>query len=236
VHVDILVFAVIAAFLIFRLNALLGTRNGGERPRPNPFADNKTAQPVRAGKELGAIAPPAPRAMSAPRLSAPPSAEMIDAAANAEGRVEEGLADIAKADAAFDAGGFLQGARHAFEMIVEAFARGDLDVIRPLVSQKLFADFAAGVAAREKDGRRSEVTIHRILSSRVTRAHLGGVMAYVTVAFDVEETSVTRDAAGVAVEGDPDRIFQISDVWTFARDTRSHDPNWTLIETKSVEK
>jgi predicted lipid-binding transport protein (Tim44 family) len=236
VHADILVFAVIAAFLIFRLNALLGTRNGNERQRPNPFADNKAAQPVRAGQDLGAAPLPAPRVLPAPRLSAPPSAETIDPAANAEGRVDEGLADIARADAAFEAGSFLQGARHAFEMIVDAFARGDLDIIRPLVSPKLYADFAAGVSAREKAGRRSEVTIHRILSSRVTRAHLGGVMAYVTVAFDVEETSVTRDAAGVAVEGDPDRIFQISDVWTFARDIRSHDPNWTLIETKSVEK
>jgi predicted lipid-binding transport protein (Tim44 family) len=232
VHPDILIFAAIAAFLIFRLNALLGTRHGDERARPNPFADGKgqPLRPVVAGQSV-------PRAIPAPRVSAPIiPGEMIDPAANTDGRVDTGLSEIALADPSFEAGAFLQGARHAFEMIVEAFARGDLTAIKPLVSPKLYSEFAAGVAARTAAGRTSEVTIHRIVSARISEAHLGGAMAYVTLAFDVEETSVTRDAAGQVVEGDPDRIFQVSDVWTFARDIRAHDPNWTLIETKAVEK
>lgn len=230
-HADILIFAAIAAFLIFRLNALLGTRHGDERPRPNPFSDNKAQQPLRPAP-AAPLSAPLPRRLAAPQ----PAGEIIDAAADKDGRIGTGLSEIALADPLFDASAFVAGARQAFAMIVEAYAKGDLAALKPLLSPKLFADFSAGVSKRLAAGQTSEVVIHRIKAARITEAHLGGVMAYITVDFDVEETSVTRDAAGAVVEGDPDRVLEISDLWTFTRDIRAHDPNWTLIETRASEK
>jgi predicted lipid-binding transport protein (Tim44 family) len=224
-YADILIFALIAAFLIYRLNAVLGTRHDGERQRPNPFAPPDEKQ---AGQAPAAVAAPLPVAA---RLEA--MGELVDDAANADGAVAAGLADIAAADARFDARGFMRGARAAFEMIIKAYGAGDLETLRPLVTPRLLADFAAANAARKAAGHVSDVTLHRIKSARINAARLGGTMAYVTVAFDVEETSVTRDRDGKVVEGDPDRILGMVDVWTFARDTRSPDPNWMLIETRA---
>jgi predicted lipid-binding transport protein (Tim44 family) len=229
--VDILIFAVIAAFLVYRLNAVLGTRHGSERQRPNPFTPGDAAQTVKAPVRPMA-APAAPR----PVLQPQSFEQLVDVSANTDGRIEQGLAEIASVDAGFEVNAFMQGARYAFEIIVTAYNRGDTETLKPLLSPKLYDDFVAGIRAREAAGHTSEVVIHRIKSSRITEAHLGGAMAYVTVAFEVEETAVTRDAAGQVVSGSPDHILTLLDVWTVTRDTRMHDPNWILIETRTAEK
>lgn len=236
-YIDILVFAAIAVALVIRLMGVLGTKTGAERERRNPFASSDT-NPLR---------PPLPRhdgpvidmePVPARRTILPPLnlSQLIDAAANHDGRIETGLGEIAAADASFDPNHFMNGARAAFEMIVTAYARGDLGALKPLLSPRLFNDFAAGVKAREEAGHTSEVIVHRITAARITEAHLGGTMAYVTVDFDVEETTITRDAAGQVVDGSADRIFNMRDIWTFSRDIRARDPNWTLIETRAPEK
>lgn len=231
--VDILIFAAIAAFLVYRLNAVLGTRHGDERQRPNPFAARPAPRPGENKGEVVTLPAPAPR-----RKEMPPAdmASIVDATANSDGRIETGLAEIALADAAFDPAHFVSGAKMAFEMVVTAYARGDLDALKSLVSPKLYADFAAGVKAREEKGHTAHVEIHRIKAARIVEAHLGGAMAYVTIDFDVEETAFTKDRDGNTVEGDEGRIFSVEDIWTFTRDTRTHDPNWMLIETRAAEK
>jgi predicted lipid-binding transport protein (Tim44 family) len=158
---------------------------------------------------------------------------LVDKTANADGRVETGLSEISKEDPSFDVEDFVKGAKAAFGMIVKAYAAGDTAVLEPLLSPKLFADFKSGIAAREAQRHKVEVIIHRITAARITEAHLGGAMAYITIDYDVEETTVTRDEGGNVVEGDPDRIFSMNDIWTFTRDTRSRDPNWILIETRA---
>lgn len=232
-HLDILIFAAIAAFLIYRLNSVLGTRHGDERQRPNPFTpkEQKTAETAESQpKKQQVIAPPLP--VITPGMID----ELIDKNANTDGKIEQGLEDIRSADPYFDLNSFMQGARYAFEVIVKAYARGDLPALQPLVSPKLYADFAAGVKARNEKGHQAELIIQRIKAAQVTEAHLGGTMAYVTVDFEVEETSFTRDASGALVDGDPDGILTIRDVWTFTRDTRITDPNWILIETRAAEQ
>ena len=229
---DILIFAVIAAFLVYRLNSVLGTRNGAERQRPNPFTPGDAApRPVRAP-----VQPLAATVATRPVLQPQSFDQLVDLSANTDGKIEQGLAELASADANFEVNSFMAGARYAFEVIVMAYNRGDLDTLKPLLSPKLYGDFAAGVRAREAAGQTSELIIHRIKSSRITDAHLGGAMAYVTVAFEVEETTVTRDAAGQVVSGSPDDILTLLDIWTLTRDTRTHDPNWILIETRTAEK
>jgi predicted lipid-binding transport protein (Tim44 family) len=227
--VDILIFAVIAAFLVYRLHSVLGSKPGNdERQRPNPFSTD-APQPAKAVVQ--------PLKHQRPVLpQAPLDLGMVDTEANKDGRIETGLADIITEDASFEINSFMQGARYAFEMVVTSYAKGDLHALQPLLSDKLYGDFKAGVAAREQAGHVSDVTIHRIKSARLTDAHMGGLMAYITVSFEVEETSVTRDRAGAVVSGNPDEISTIEDVWTFTRDVRSPDPNWILIETKAVDK
>ncbi len=232
-HLDILIFAAIAAFLIYRLNSVLGTRNGNERQRPNPLtpaADPARVNPLEAPNTVRPAAAPMP-------VMTPAAMELvIDAEANRDGRVEQGLADIRSEDSYFDLNTFMQGARYAFELIVTAYARGDLAAIQPLVSPKLYNDFAAGVRAREAAGHTAELTLHRVQHAKVIEAHMGGAMAYATVDFQVEESTVTRDKSGQIVDGNPDSVFTIRDIWTFTRDTRTSDPNWILIETRSADQ
>lgn len=229
---DIIIFALIAAFLIYRLNNALGTRHGGERQRPNPFGERPDMPPAsnkNAGAVIeGEVTPDTPPIMRDMILDG-----MVDPALDTEGRVRSGLEDIAQADRFFDVPSFIGGARAAFEMIVTAYARGDLETLKGLLSPKLYGDFKAGVDARQAAGHTTDIMIHRIKKAHIIEAHLGGTMAYVTIDFDVEQTTVTRDGAGVVVDGDPDRIFSVEDIWTFTRDTRTSDPNWTLIETRA---
>jgi predicted lipid-binding transport protein (Tim44 family) len=225
-YIDILIFAAIAGFLIFRLMSVLGTRHGGERQRRNPFApdDKPAAAHLADEKDGGVIIDMPARVMD--------FAAVVDAGADAP-RVQEGLSEIAAADSGFEINSFMQGARYAFDMIVTAYTKGERETLKPLLSPKLYADFLAGIQKREELGHRAEITIHRILKSKIIDARLGGVMAYVTVDFDVEETTVTRDSAGNIVDGNPDRIFSVQDIWTFTRDIRASDPNWVLIETRA---
>ena len=221
-NLDILIFAIIAAFLVYRLKSVLGTRSGDERPRPNPFVANEVSArpPLVVPKQMFLQKP----------------IKLIDPAANKDGRIDTGLDEIAAADPHFDVNSFMDGARYAFEMIVKAYSKGDRQALKPLLSDKIYKDFEAGIMAREVVGQTAETTIHRIKDARITAAHLGGTMAYITVDYDVEQTTVTRDKDGTVVEGNPDRISNVEDIWTFTRDIRSADPNWILIETSAPEK
>ena len=226
-HLDILIFAVIAAVLIYRLNAVLGTKRGDDHPRPNPFAAQDQAK-----KPLIILKPVVVKL--APKTAE--TEQLIDAVANKDGRIDAGFAEIAAVDTGFDVSIFMAGARYAFEMIVTSYAKGDRAALRPLLSPKLYADFDHGIAERELLARTSTTEIHRINAARIIEAHLGGTMAYITVDYNVEQTTVVRDNTGAVVEGSPDQTTVVEDIWTFTRDTRSPDPNWILIETRAVEK
>jgi predicted lipid-binding transport protein (Tim44 family) len=229
VHADILFFALVAAFLIYRLNAVLGTRTGAERERPNPFARPDAPR-------APALPPHTPQPKADPARQLAGAEAVVDTKANADGRIDTGLQEIAGADARFELSTFMTGAKAAFAMIVQAYNKGDLAALKPLLSPKLYGDFANGIAKRQEAGETAETIIHRIKAARITEAHLGGAMAYATVRYTVEETAFTRDRAGAVISGSPDRIVDVEDVWTFMRDTRSKDPNWTLIETQAEEK
>lgn len=223
---DILIFAVIAAVLIYRLNSVLGTRHGDERQRPNPFSPNpQPKNPL-----------PAPVAEARPVMNPEVVGQLIDPAFNKEGQIEAGLADIVSADPGFDVNEFMDGAKYAFEVIVTSYAKGDRAALKPLLSQKIYADFDHGIAERELLAQTTETEIHRITGARIVEAHLGGTMAYITVDFSVEQTTVVRDSGGAIVEGNDGQPAVMEDIWTFTRDTRSPDPNWILIETRTVEK
>ncbi len=221
---DILIFAAIAAFLVFRLRNVLGRRDGHQgRPTIDPFRQKPEGE-AKGGEEEKVIPLPGRNNQSAEPSNDPDAVE-----AGAVG----GLTQIKLADRAFDEVGFLGGARGAFEMVITAFAEGDTKTLRPLLSNDVYEDFAGAIAGRGERGETLETTLIGVTEAQIAEAELQGKTAFVTVRFVSEQINVSRDSAGEVVDGDPSHVATITDLWTFARNTRSRDPNWTLVATAS---
>jgi predicted lipid-binding transport protein (Tim44 family) len=212
---DIVLFAMIAAFLILRLRSVLGRRTGNERRR-----DLFTPRAEASGDKVVTLAPRANGAGPAP------SGASTDPAA-------AGIAQIRSADPGFDPEYFVQGARAAFEMIVAAFARGDKAQLRPLLSDEVFGHFTSAIDEREAAKETLETRIIQLKTVDLIEAALLGRIAQVTVRLVSEQINVLRAHDGSIVDGDPEHPIEKTDFWTFARDTRSNDPNWALIATGS---
>lgn len=222
---DIIIFAVVAFFLILRLRAVLGERHGEEQQRPNPFVLQKPPAPPEHRLPDAAAdytdTPVAPSEAPPPRPSAPPD--------SLQGRIER----LAAADPSFNEKGFLSGARGAFEMIIKAFAAEDTPTLRPLLSDDVYDSFAAAIRARQAAKEKLETKILRIREAELVDVSLVVNTARVTVRFVSEQVQCTRDAAGAVVDGHPGDSRELRDVWTFTRNVRSTDPNWHLCETRS---
>jgi predicted lipid-binding transport protein (Tim44 family) len=222
--VDIIFFALVAAFIILRLRSVLGRRTGNER-RHDPFA-----KPQPGAKGPGPADAPAEVTQRGDRGDIVQLPRRGDAAP-AGSPLAAGLTQIKVADPSFDEATFEKGARVAFEYIVAAFAAGDRDKLRPLLNDEVYANFEAAIVARDAVGHKRETTLVRIKSAEIVEARMENPTALVTVKYASEQINVTRNPAGEVVEGNPDRITEVTDIWTFARNTRSHDPNWTLVAT-----
>jgi len=226
-YIDILFFAMVAAFIALRLRSVLGRRTGQERRRsggfPGPARPNGAADGKSASDNVVAL----------PDRSA--AANEADAAIAdlAEGSVKTGLTQIRLADPSFDLNGFLTGARAAFEMIVQAYAAGDKETLRPLLADDVFAGFAGAIDQRAADGHTLDTQLMAIEKAEVVDAAMQGNMARVSIRFTSEQINVVRDADGKDIEGDPTSVEEVVDIWTFERDTSSSDPNWTLVETRT---
>jgi predicted lipid-binding transport protein (Tim44 family) len=214
-YIDIILFAMIAGFLVLRLRSVLGRRTGNERRR-NPFPG-----------------PMAPRVQNLLQVPTPAPNPYAAAAAPGGGAVADGLLAIKRADPAFDSGAFLDGARKAFEMIVGAFAAGDKAALRPLLDDSVYRSFATAIDERVAAKETLETRIARLKSADVVEAGLDGMTAQVTVRFVSDQINVTRAMDGSIVDGNPNQPIEKTDFWSFARDTRAADPNWALVATGS---
>ena len=222
---DIILFAAIAAFFVLRLRGVLGKRTGQEkRPKYDPFAKSDKDE----GEEDKVISLP-DRSQAA---KADEAAEAAEEAA-AETPLAAGLMQIGRVDKAFDEAQFLSGAGTAFEWIINAFAQGDTKALRPLLSNDVYDDFSGAIEEREGAGQTLETTMVGITEAAIIEAELQGRTAFVTIKFVSEQVNVVRDSGGEVVEGDPSHVTKITDIWTFARNTRSRDPDWTLVATRS---
>ncbi len=216
-YFDIILFAMVAAFLILRLRSVLGRRTGNER---RPESLSRPAE--RAGDKVGNnVVPLGPGAAAPLPTTTPPDA------------VAAGLERIRSADPAFDPAAFLEGARMAFEMIVAAFAAGDKAQLRPLLSDEVYKPFSTAIEEREAAGETLETRIVQLKSIDIVEAGLAGRMARVTVKFVTDQINVLRAHDGSVVDGHPEEAAEKTDFWTFSRDTRSSDPNWVLVTTAS---
>lgn len=215
---DIVLFAMVAAFLVLRLRSVLGKRTGHEQPRQDPISQrNQEAETDGNVVEL-------PNRNHA----ADPMADL-----DPDDPLTAGIADIRGADDSFDPGGFADGARGAFEMIVQGFAEGDRDNLQMLLADDVYENFEAAIDEREESEETLESTIIGIKSAEVIEAEMDGKNAMVTVKFVSEQVNVTRDSEDRIIDGDPNQVTEITDIWTFGRDTTSRDPNWKLVETRS---
>jgi predicted lipid-binding transport protein (Tim44 family) len=145
-----------------------------------------------------------------------------------------GVEQIREADSSFDPDAFVSGAKVAHEMIARAYADGDRKALKPLLGDEVYASFDAAIAEREKAGHKIDFSFVGLKQTSLDDAGIRGRLAEVTVRFVSELISATRDAAGAVIDGAAGVVREVTDVWTFARDTRSSDPNWKLVATAAV--
>lgn len=216
--VDIILLAMVAGFLILRLRSTLGRRTGHEQ-RPDNFNsnDNVVNLPRRDAQDS----------------DVPPSRDIDPAYIGTP--LEEGLTQITLSDPNFSVDGFLNGAGSAFEMIVTAYAAHDTDTLKPLLADDVYASFASAIQDREDSGEVMETELVVIKPVRLEDVTVDGRVATVAVRFESEQVNVIKDAEGAVLDGDPEQIESVTDIWTFQRNLASPDPNWLLIATRSVD-
>ncbi len=226
---DIILFAMIAIFLIRRLRGVLGRRDGHEggfsdilsrlsekdKQKKEEDAENDNVIHLDHQDDAGSDEVSQPEEEVTPLL--------------------QGLRTIAAGDRDFDPDEFISGARIAFEYILGAYAGGDAKSLKPLLNADVFANFSMSIREREEAGQTMEETLVGIRKAEIVEAELVESIAQITVKFVSDQVHALSDSDGNVVEGDPNKIVDVTDFWTFSRDTRSRDPNWSLAATRSLD-
>jgi predicted lipid-binding transport protein (Tim44 family) len=215
---EIFFLALVAGVILFRLYTVLGRRTGHERPpqdnyrfQPNPDAPQPTLDDKAAA------------------LQQPRRADTADSTSTDP--IAHGLVAIKLADRSFETEHFLSGARQAYELIVTAFAKGDRAALRPLLNDEVYKAFDGAITTRESAKETVAFTFVGFKDAKIAEASLTNRIADVTVTFGAQFISATTSETGAIIEGDPKSVREVTDVWTFNRDTRARDPNWTLVAT-----
>ena len=214
----IIILALVALFIGLRLYSVLGERTGHEQ------------QPILKPADPDArVERPAPRATPAPQPAADPGDLAYLPTAG------PGVRALLAADSSFDVAQFLEGARAAYRMILEAFWSGDLAKLRPHVADNVYDAFASSVKQRTDEGLVLENRLVNIEQALISAASIEQTVAFLTVRFEADIAAVTRNKDGEVVAGSMSDAVQTRDLWTFRRDTASRDPNWLLVETDEEE-
>ena len=225
-----IIFLALAVFIFLRLRSVLGQRTGRERPPYDPYAARDA---VRGAPNDKVVTLPTRR----PEIEKPAEgSEAVDRwkdIAPPDSPLAAGLDAIAAGDNTFDAQHFLTGARAAYEMIVTAYAGGDRRALKNLLSPEVYEGFETAIQERENKGETVETKFVSIDKAEIIGAEQRGGTAQITIRFVSQLISATRDRAGNVIDGSPDKVTEVTDVWTFARDMASRDPNWKLIATEA---
>lgn len=226
-----IIFLALAVFIFLRLRSVLGQRTGRERPPYDAYSardrvkttgnDNVVALP-------GRVTEPAAK----PVVEAEPRDRWIGVAEPGS-VLATGLDAVHGADSSFDVQHFLTGSRAAYEMIVTAFAEGDRKTLKNLLSKEVYDGFDAAIREREAKGEQVETRFVSIDKADLIGAEMRGSVAHITVRFVSKLISVTRDRSGAVIDGNAEKVTDVTDVWTFARDVSSRDPNWKLVATEA---
>ena len=225
---DILFFALGAAFIAYRVYIVLGKRTGHEPGNDSMQSDNSKTK-IRPIESDNVVALP-------DRSGQASNDEVSESIASTGDRIiDQTLKKIHEEDPTFDLAQFLDGSRAAFEVIVTSFAEGDLDTLRSLINDSLFTDFKTVIQQRETANETLQTTFVGFRSSEILSAEIQEKMAFVTVKFISEQINTTYDESKTLIEGDHNTIEEITDIWTFSRTLGSKDPNWTLVATQSSQ-
>ena len=211
--IDLILFGMIAAFLVLRLRSILGRRTGYERPAV-PMATAQAAPVIDTRAEP--VAPASGRDLPDPA-----------------GAVGQTLLRMRGVDSNFDPGNFLNGAENAFRLIVAAFASGDRPALHGLLSDETYRSFESAIAARDAAGHRQISELRAIHAATIESAELGGNVARIAVRFVSDQVSLTQDAEGKPVAG-ADAVTELVDLWSFERDLTTSDPAWRLVAAASA--
>ncbi len=219
---DIILFALLAAFLVYRLGSVLGKRTGHERPGNEGFGplggpEGKSAD---SGND-NVVTLPHGDAVTPEREKEPDTP--IGAA----------ITQIMVADPSFTRKMFLDGARAAFEMVITAFALGDLKTLRSLLSNDVYENFSGAIRSREQNSQTIETTLVGLDEAEIIEADVQNNTALLTVKFVSQQVNATRDESGEVIDGDPKAVEKVTDIWSFERRLDKSDPNWTLVATRS---
>ncbi|MGE0564785.1 MAG: Tim44/TimA family putative adaptor protein [Pseudolabrys sp.] len=230
-----IIFLALAVFIFLRLRSVLGQRTGRERPPYDPYSardavrptsekvvalPNRTTEQAKKSAEPGETEQSAEPAERWKGIAAPGTPQFA------------GLEAIVGADPDFDPKHFIVGARAAYEMIVTAFADGDRRALKGLLSKEVYEGFEGAIAEREQRGDKVESRFVSIDSADIVGAELRGRAAQVTVKFNSQLVTATRNKDGEVIDGSTDKVTDVTDSWTFARDISSRDPNWRLVATE----
>jgi predicted lipid-binding transport protein (Tim44 family) len=227
-----IIFLVLAVFIFLRLRSVLGQRTGRERPPYDPYSAREAAR--TSTNDNVVTLPPRPSDVAAkPATDAEPPAERWKGVAEVGSPAAAGLDAILAQDRDFDPKHFITGARAAYEMIVTAYAQGDRRNLKNLLSKDVYDGFEQAIKDRETRGEKAETRFVSIDKSDITGADVKGKTAQVTIRFVSQLVSVTHDRDGNVIDGSPDKVTDVTDVWTFARDLASRDPNWKLVATEA---
>ena len=232
VDIYTIIFLALAVFIFLRLRSVLGQRTGSERPPYDRAAPN-VVQRTQDNNNNNVVPMPGAVIELAPTADVAPTDRWKDIAEPGT-PLAAGLDGIAAQDSSFDPRHFLSGARSAYEMIVLAFANGDRRALKDLLSSEVYESFESVIKDREKHEQKTETRFVSIDKAELVSAEARDRAAQLTVRFVSQMISVTRDKTGTIVDGNPDKVADITDVWTFARDTSSRDPNWKLVGTGSA--
>ena len=231
-----IIFLALAVFIFLRLRSVLGQRTGRERPPYDPFSRPDASRTPTSDKVV-----PLPT-RNAPAKGAPAEAAVDEAAVVADrwqgvaepgSPLAAGLDAVTTVDPSFEPNSFLTGARSAYEMVVMAFAEGDRRSLKNLLSKEVLEGFEGAIHEREQRGEVVETRFVSIDKAEMQAAEVRGQTTHVTVRFVSQLISATRDRSGAVMDGSAEKVTEVTDVWTFARDVSSRDPNWKLVATEA---
>lgn len=219
-YADIIILALIAGFILLRLRNILGQKTGNDRPKGvSQLSRNDNDEPVVTLPERFA------RQMEEKQEAKEIDNDLVEEKARP---ILEGLQ---KDYPDFSAATFLSGAKMAFEMVFEAFSKGDKDTLKHLLSSDVCKEFLEEIEHRKEQDKRPDTTLVAVEQSKITDAQKTGKTARITVKFVSEQITVLRDKDSKIIEGDPSQVNRVEDEWSFERDMNSRNPNWKIVAT-----
>jgi predicted lipid-binding transport protein (Tim44 family) len=222
---DIIFFVVIAVVLLVQFNSILGK---GETDDGSKVISKKDLNKKVVAEIVKLQTQQLPKDANVLEIKK----DVYNKAIKVNKGVQEGIDEISAQDKSFNLEEFLKGSITAFGLIVLSYAKGNLAVLKNMLDDELFSVFKSDIKSRDKE-ENIDTRIEKMNKINITKAKLQGAMIYITVKFVSEQTTAIRDKDGQVLKGDPEQSREITDIWTFAKDIRSGNPNWTLVSSES---